>query len=94
MNAKTFIDTNVLIYAHDVDARGKRDTANGILRQLWNERSGGRQPTGATGVLCECDQKDCLTAVEAVGTRGCGHLFRMVCGYHRGPDFRGVSDRG
>jgi predicted nucleic acid-binding protein len=44
MNAKTFIDTNVLIYAHDVDARGKRDTANGILRQLWNERSGAVSP--------------------------------------------------
>lgn len=44
MNAKTFVDTNVLIYAYDVEARGKRDIASGILRQLWNERSGAVSP--------------------------------------------------
>lgn len=44
MNAKTFIDTNVLIYAYDVDARAKRDIASGILRQLWDERTGAVSP--------------------------------------------------
>ena len=29
MNGKTFIDTNVLIYAHDVDAKEKHTVANG-----------------------------------------------------------------
>ena len=40
MSAKTFIDTNVLIYAHDVDAKGKYLTAKGILRELWSQRDG------------------------------------------------------
>jgi len=37
---KTFIDSNVLIYAHDLDAGRKRDVANAALRGLWNDRSG------------------------------------------------------
>jgi predicted nucleic acid-binding protein len=37
---KTFIDTNVLIYAHDVDAKAKHQVAKEILRELWRERTG------------------------------------------------------
>jgi predicted nucleic acid-binding protein len=37
---RTFVDTNVLIYAHDVDAGRKHDIAKGVLRDLWAERSG------------------------------------------------------
>lgn len=40
MSAKTFVDTNVLIYAHDVDAKAKYDIANRVLRELWSERTG------------------------------------------------------
>jgi predicted nucleic acid-binding protein len=40
MSDRTFIDTNVLIYAHDVDADTKHETANRILRELWAERTG------------------------------------------------------
>ena len=40
MSAKAFIDTNILIYAHDVDAAAKHDVAKRILQQLWNERAG------------------------------------------------------
>lgn len=40
MNAKTFVDTNVLIYAHDVDAGRKHEIAQGILRQLWDQGAG------------------------------------------------------
>ena len=40
MSDKTFIDTNVLIYAHDVDAKGKHEVAQRILRELWSERTG------------------------------------------------------
>jgi len=40
MNGKTFVDTNVLIYAHDVDAKGKHDRARSVLRDLWSERNG------------------------------------------------------
>ncbi|HYL47605.1 MAG TPA: PIN domain-containing protein [Candidatus Limnocylindrales bacterium] len=40
MNGRTFVDTNVLIYAHDVDARAKHKIANSVLRGLWGERTG------------------------------------------------------
>lgn len=40
MNARTFVDTNVLIYAHDVDAKAKHEMAKSILQELWNEHSG------------------------------------------------------
>jgi predicted nucleic acid-binding protein len=40
MNAKTFIDTNVLIYAHDTDAGAKHEIAKTVLRNLWRERTG------------------------------------------------------
>lgn len=40
MPDKTFVDTNVLIYAHDVDSKAKYDTAKALLRELWSERSG------------------------------------------------------
>jgi predicted nucleic acid-binding protein len=44
MNAKTFVDTNVVIYAHDVDARAKHEIASRILRRLWSERNGALSP--------------------------------------------------
>jgi predicted nucleic acid-binding protein len=35
MSGKAFVDTNVLIYAHDVDAGAKHDIAKSVLRDLW-----------------------------------------------------------
>src|ERR1700675_705086 len=40
MSGKTFIDTNVLIYAHDTDAGAKHQIAKTVLRDLWSERTG------------------------------------------------------
>ena len=40
MTDKTFIDTNVLIYAHDVDAKAKHEIAQSLLRELWSHRTG------------------------------------------------------
>lgn len=37
---KAFVDTNVLIYAHDVDAGRKHEMAKAVLRELWAERTG------------------------------------------------------
>ena len=37
---RTFVDTNVLIYAHDIDAGRKHDVAKAVLRDLWAERTG------------------------------------------------------
>jgi len=44
MSGKTFVDSNVLIYAHDVDEPVKRETANRILQELWSDRAGAVSP--------------------------------------------------
>ena len=36
----TFIDTNILLYAHDRSAGHKRDIASALLSDLWGSRSG------------------------------------------------------
>jgi predicted nucleic acid-binding protein len=35
MTDKPFVDTNVLIYAHDVDAGAKHEQAKRLVRSLW-----------------------------------------------------------
>ncbi len=40
MTAPRFVDSNVLIYAHDRDAGAKHTRAKALLRELWNEGSG------------------------------------------------------
>jgi len=40
MTKKTFVDTNVLIYAHDNDAGSKHQIAKAVLSELWTERTG------------------------------------------------------
>ena len=40
MSDKAFVDTNVLIYAHDVDAAEKHQIAKAVLQILWTERTG------------------------------------------------------
>ena len=40
MSGKAFVDTNVLIYAHDADGGEKHEVAKGLLRELWLERTG------------------------------------------------------
>jgi predicted nucleic acid-binding protein len=40
MNGRTFVDANVLIYAHDADSKSKHAIAKSILRELWSERTG------------------------------------------------------
>jgi predicted nucleic acid-binding protein len=40
MSDRTFVDTNILIYAHDVDAKAKHQIAKGVLLDLWAQRTG------------------------------------------------------
>ena len=37
---KTFIDTNVLVYAHDADAGARHAAAKALLAELWDNRNG------------------------------------------------------
>jgi len=40
MSDKIFVDTNILLYAHDPDSGEKRKTANERLRELWERKTG------------------------------------------------------
>lgn len=40
MSDKTFVDSNVLIYAHDVDAKAKHAIAKNAMDELWSQRNG------------------------------------------------------
>lgn len=40
MSGKTFVDTNVLVYALDADAGNKHRIAKAMVRRLWEENSG------------------------------------------------------
>ena len=40
MAGREFVDTNILIYAFDLTAGEKRDTAAALLARLWSERGG------------------------------------------------------
>ena len=40
MTDKVFVDTNILVYAHDLDAGNKHDQAAEIVSQVWQSRNG------------------------------------------------------
>jgi predicted nucleic acid-binding protein len=40
MTDRVFVDTNVLIYAHDLDAGPKHDRAAAIVADLWEKENG------------------------------------------------------
>lgn len=40
MSDKFFVDTNILMYAHDTAAGAKHDRARALVEELWRERSG------------------------------------------------------
>jgi predicted nucleic acid-binding protein len=40
MSGKCFVDTNILVYAHDRSAGSKHDRAQAIVERLWNSGLG------------------------------------------------------
>jgi len=40
MNGKIFVDTNVLVYSHDLDAGAKREIAVTVMQKLWEQEIG------------------------------------------------------
>src|SRR5262245_10334498 len=40
MSASYFVDTNILMYAHDASAGDKHERAQAIVEELWRDRTG------------------------------------------------------
>lgn len=57
---KIFVDTSILVHAHDLDAGVKRAIAEQVLRQLWDDRLG----VLSTHVL----EEFYVTVTEAIAT--------------------------
>ncbi len=37
---RVFVDTNVLVYAHDISAAGKHETARKVIADIWDSGNG------------------------------------------------------
>jgi predicted nucleic acid-binding protein len=53
MSAKTFVDSNVLIYAYDSNAPAKQAKAQAALRVLWTEQIGALSMQVLQEFLCD-----------------------------------------
>ncbi|MEA1970327.1 MAG: PIN domain-containing protein, partial [Thermodesulfobacteriota bacterium] len=40
MKGRIFVDTNILIYAHDLDAGPRHDIAASAIEELWENENG------------------------------------------------------
>ena len=40
MSDRTFVDTNIIVYAHDLDAGSKHDVAKAHVTALWESKTG------------------------------------------------------
>ncbi len=40
MSVRYFVDTNILMYAHDASAGAKHERAKALVEQLWRDRTG------------------------------------------------------
>jgi predicted nucleic acid-binding protein len=40
MSARVFVDTNILVYAHDASTGSKHERARALVEELWRARSG------------------------------------------------------
>ncbi len=84
MSDRTFVDTNVLIYAHDVDAKAKHEVAKSVLVELWSQR---------TGVLSlQVLQEFYVNVTRKIATPLSKDLARIVVNSWMRPDFlRGLE---
>lgn len=64
MSAKVFVDSNILLYAHDSSAGPRHDQAKDLVRSLWQDR---------TGVLSTQILQEVYVNLRKKGARPLGH---------------------
>jgi len=78
MSAEVFVDSNVLIYAHDLDAGRKRIIASDILRELWAARRG----TLSTQVLQEFYVNATRKIAKRIAPAAAREIVANYCAWH------------
>ncbi|HMD09166.1 MAG TPA: PIN domain-containing protein [Candidatus Acidoferrum sp.] len=68
MSDKCFVDTNILVYAHDLKQGSKHDRARALVQKLW-ENETGVLSTQVLQELCVSLQRKVSRPLSAEGTR-------------------------
>ena len=68
MSAEHFVDTNILMYAHDVSAGDKHERARALVEHLWHSRSAAVS-TQVLQELCVNLQRKAARPLSARATR-------------------------
>jgi predicted nucleic acid-binding protein len=66
MSAKPFLDTNILVYAHDTTAGEKHILARELVTRLWHEEGG-------------CLSVQVLQELYVILTRKVEAVYRFMC---------------
>jgi len=74
MSDKMFVDTNVLIYAHDMDAKAKHEAGKASPARALERTSGCAQHAGASRVFRERHAKNFAPAMQGICPTGREHL--------------------
>ena len=86
MNDRTFIDTNVLIYATtsmpNESRKSKEDSPRAVERSNWRT-----QCAGAPGILRERHPENSASHLQRIGTSRCKHVLHLVHRHHTDRDF-------
>ena len=78
MSAKCFVDTNILVYAHDASAGPKHDRARELVEGLWQSRAG----VVSTQVLQELSVNVRKKALKPLGLEATRELVSDYLAWH------------
>ena len=78
MSAKFFVDTNILVYAHDASAGLKHDRARELVEALWQSRAG----VVSTQVLQELSINVRKKAAKPLGLEATRELISDYLAWH------------
>ncbi len=78
MSDKYFVDTDILMYAHDTSAGAKHERAKALMEELWRDRTG----VVSTQVLQELTVNLRRTAVRPLDTRATREIVADYLTWH------------
>jgi predicted nucleic acid-binding protein len=78
MSAKCFVDTNILVYAHDASAGVKHERARALVEGLWHSRAG----VVSTQVLQELSVNVRKKALKPLGLEATRELVSDYLAWH------------